>query len=212
MKKVLVLASLGLLALSFACGGESNGEKAANVETAAGMSSAIIGATGDSLLSGGTSMQTNEFVETINCIPAGTIGVDLEVADSTSGKITLTYDKCGAILCNDYHVFMDGNLEETYEVSSSEYIYEVAGTISFVEGPAGFEQENVDTLYIGKTCTVDINININVDDLASLITEEAIIEYVNTHTNGTVCGYDWEEAVDIDVDDLSGTYCTALTL
>ena len=211
MKKVLVLASLGLLTLSFSCGGGSNGEKAADVETAAGMSSAIIEGAGDGLLVD-TSIKTNELIDTIPCIPAGEIAVDLDVVSSTSGKLTLTYDKCGFILCNDYHVFMDGNLEETYEVSSSEYLYEVDGTLSFVEGPAGFEKENVDTLYIGSTCTIDISININIDDLASLVTEEAIVEYVNTHTNGTVCGYDWEEAVDIDVDDLSGTYCTSLTI
>lgn len=217
MKKVLVLVSLGFVALSFSCGGSSGagGETAANVETAAGMSSAIMG-TGDDLMFA-DSVNADEVVATFECINYdGTIGkvdADLisEVGDADV-EMNIIYNKCGAGLC-DGHIFMDGTLHETYSVSGTTYTYNIDGVIEFIEPTAGFEPPIV-TYYAGKNCGIALAMTIDFDTLTDLIDagdEAAIIAYIDSVTTGTVCGYEWAEAVDIDVA-ADGTYCTTLTL
>ncbi len=213
MKKVLVLASLGLLVTALSCGGDSGvgGETAANVQTAAGISSAIVAAGSDVILQ--TSVDADEVVATVECINYdGTIGkIDADLtsgAGSSKVEMDIIYNKCGWGLCEG-HVFMDGTLKETYTVSGSNYKYTVKGIIDFIEPTAGFEA--VTTYYAGKNCGIDLALDINVDTLVGLIEagdDAAVVAYIDGATTGTVCGYDYTEAVDIDED----TYCATLNI
>ena len=207
MKKVLVLASLGLLALSFSCGSSGpGGETAANVETAAGMSSAVM-QSGMGGFFGGIAEQSilktdSTTIETIDCINTtatlGVIDVNLisDPESTTEVEMQLVYKTCGAPLC-DGHVFMDGTLNENYTVSGETYSINIEGLINFVAKNADFGSE-APVYFAGKNCGIDIAANINYTTLMALIEEgdyDAIMAYLNTCISGTVCGWDWDEAV-----------------
>jgi len=205
MKKVLVMASLGLLALSFACGGGSNGEKAANVETAAGMSSAIMQSGMGGFFGGiadSTMLNTNSTtVETIDCINTnGTLGVIdvnlLSEAGAEKVELEIVYKTCGAPLC-DGHVFMDGTLNEDYTISGETYSVNINGLINFVEQNSDFGSE-APNYFVGNNCGIDLAVDINYTTLMDLIEEgdyDAIMAYLESRISGEVCGYSWEEAV-----------------
>lgn len=213
MKKVLVFASLSFVALSFSCGGSGTDTPAvANVETAAGMSSAIFSTAGANLFAGTASI--DELLDTVNCPINGTIAVELTVVDASSGTTKLTYDKCGAALC-DGHIFMNGTMNETYSVDGANYAYTIAGTISFITATeAEWDVPGSTVYYAGQSCGVDLAMTINTTEADLLTTSAEIAAYINSHTTGTICGYTWADAVDLDIDpeDLSGSYCTTLSI
>ena len=212
MNKLLVFVSLAFVALLFSCGGGSSTPAVADVSTAAGMSSAIFSAAGSNVFVGTASV--SELLDTVNCPINGTIAVELTVTDANSGTTKLTYDKCGAALC-DGHIFMNGTVNETYSVDGANYAYTMAGTINFITAKeAAWDVPGAIVYYAGQSCGVDLAMNINTTEANALTTPAEIAAYINSHMTGTICGYNWADAValDVDTEDLSGSYCTALSI
>ncbi len=209
MKKVLVLASLGLIALSFGCGGGSDTPKVADKETAAGMSSVIFSAAGESLFVVPASI--NQILDPITCPINGSITGELTVIDANSGTSKLTYDKCGAALC-DGHIFMNGTLDETYSNVGTDYTYGINGTINFITAAeAEWDVPGAIVYYAGQSCVIALEMKIETTEADLQTTPAEIAAYIESHTTGTVCGYDWTEVVAVDVA-TDGAYCTTLTL
>ncbi len=212
MKKVLIFASLAFAALSFSCGGGSDTPAVANVETAAGMSSIIFSVAGGNIFT--SSVNVDELMDTVNCPINGTIAVELTVTDANSGAIKLTYDKCGAALC-DGHIFMNGTFNDNYSVDGVNYTYNMSGTINFITAAeAEWDVPGALVYYAGQSCAIDLAMNINTTDADALTTAAEIAAYIDSHMSGTICGYNWADAVALDVntEDLSGTYCTDLAI
>jgi hypothetical protein len=205
MKKLLVLVSLVSLASFFACGESGNqntGEKAANVETATGMSAAILGDISQMIALPTSSVGVNS-TETIDCMPAGTATAVTTEIDANSGTTIITLDACGAVVC-DGHVFMDGTFTSSYNDTDTTATVHVTGTVAFVDQPAGWD---VVTYFVGKTCSVDMTANLVLAELDALTTDAEIQAYIEAHTAGYLCGYNWTEitaAIDAD------TYCTII--
>ncbi|HOW16138.1 MAG TPA: hypothetical protein PK443_00320 [bacterium] len=192
MKKVLVLASLSLLALSFGCGG--SGEKAENKETGAAMSQAVMVATSQSgfnLIGGVASINETGSEEPIDCPLYGTITPSYAV-DGTS--MTVKYEECGAGLpaCPG-HVFMNGTLEESWEIDGTNYTSSIGGTIDFIDAP---DSNTPDVYFVGQKCVFDISITLNYQTLVDYWLAEdydGFIEYATSGITGDICGYDWKE-------------------
>lgn len=206
MKKLLVLVSLTSLALFFSCGdsggNQNTGEKAANVETAGGMSVAILGDISQMIAPSTSSISVNS-TETIDCMPAGTATAVTTETDANSGTTVITLDACGSVVC-DGHTFMTGTFTSAYNDTDTSATVHVTGTVSFVDHPDGWD---VVTYFIGKTCSVDMTANLDLAELEALTTDAEIQAYIEDHTTGYLCGYSWTEitaAVDAD------TYCTVI--
>jgi len=208
MKKLLVLVSLVSLALSFGCGSsggnQNTGEKAANVETATGMTTAIMSDIAQTIFPSTNSIGINS-TETINCVPTGTGTAVITETDANSGTAVITLDACGAMVCVG-HAFMTGTLTSSYSETDTSATVHVTGTVAFVDHPTGTD---VTTYFIGKTCSVDMTANLVLAELEALTTDAEIEAYINNHVVGYLCGYDWVEiSTALDAD----TYCTTIAI
>ncbi len=191
MKKVLVLASLGLLALSFACGG---GDKVENKETAIAMSQAVMSAasvSGVNLIGGVASINEAGSEEPVDCPIYGTITPSY-AADGQS--MSITYKECGSGLpaCPG-HIFMNGTLEESWKIDGTNYASDVTGTINFIDAP---DSNTPDVYFVGEKCVFDLSISLNYQTLLDYWLDEdydGFIEYATSGITGEICGYNWTE-------------------
>lgn len=204
MKKLLVLASLGLLAFSFSCGDSGvGGDKAANTETAAGMSNAVMSAVGtDNLFAGISSASVNEsYSDTINCFVDGTISATVDVSNADSGTATFKYNACGQPVC-DGHVFMNGTLTENFSVSDTTVDMDIKGIIEFIDNTV-----YLPVLFAGTNCGIDIAMSLDYNELMSVDGDD-LEAYINDLITGTICGYEWQDVVEVSETD----YCTTVNL
>jgi hypothetical protein len=186
MKKVLVLAGLGLLALSFACGG---GEKVENKETAAAMSESILSTliNNDMIYTGSVSGIINETdIGPEDCPLYGTISGKQGETD-----LKVTFNKCGVgVYGCPGHLFMSGEITQTWELDDSSLKAKFEGEISFIDDP---ENRGIVVYFVGDTCKIDVSA-----EWAGDLNEDEV--------EGEFCGYDVKDLENLTEEEI----CDAL--
>jgi hypothetical protein len=189
MKKLLVLASLGSLVLFYACGGGAPGEKAANAETAAAMSSATMTAIGPYILP--TVDEDLPVCINLGQASLGTATLIETETSATSGTKAFTFTNCVSHVCltcecdTDF-VSLNGTLNIAYNATETTGTMTLNGAITFGAAPADLDQTIKDRFRLaGKACSVEVAIT----DMP--LTADDPTDYIS----GYVCGYDWTEVV-----------------
>ena len=202
MKKVLVLASLGLLALSFACGGSkdtgSDDQKTSEGQSAFVFNSmipAIVDGT-EAVLEGITnSVHVDTAVEDIDPVSLTCDSGNIDITGTANGDqgildLIFDFNNCSIVdpLCETgQNVTANGSLNFVIQVNLS--------------GDEAVEEINVDTSLDGtititgifeKSCVIDINTT------NTIINLELGPVFEDFNFTGTICGVNIQEILDIE--------------